>query len=286
MRLKGLIFCTVSFLASLFLFQNCSGTKFTDELTMQDTAGNPAVEIKYCEYNGKTDYRPGAFIKTFVSSSVAYNAECVEQSHECKDGSFTGALGFPTCGKNVPQDCQIGTDVIPHGTRVERWEAASVPYTGTCRSEQRECTNGSIPGSYTVKTPCVKQPPPTATGKMECRMRTGQSNSKILDLYEKWSDDSYRLKETCSNWHSQRDNDSWNCGKRTNGIYGQFTTVDAEESCCPNGWTVVNGLCMPIANAGQACYGSLNCADGLECRSDDFGGSAGTPPYGRSCKLK
>lgn len=281
MQFKSLALFSMAMVCTLVLFQNCSASKFTDQSTMQDTAGAPAIEIKYCEYNGKSDYRPGAIIKTFVSSSVAYNQECVEQSHTCVDGKFSGTLGFTTCARGVPQDCMIGTDVVAHGTSVERWEAASVPHTGTCRSQQRECTNGQISGSYTVKTACQKLPPPAPTGKLECQSRPG-ADQIVQDLYEKWSDGSLKLKESCSLATSQRANRGFNCGKITDGPYPNVGDIDSQPSCCPSGRVTVNGLCMPIVGVGGTCFANANCQDGLECGTDYANPSN---PYG-VCKTR
>lgn len=264
----------------IFVFQNCSSSSFSPIASSEGDVTDPVrLNNAKCEYDGK-EYWHGETIKTFSQSSVAYDKVCEQQTHTCDNGTFTGQIGFKDCGVGVARDCQIGADTIKHNAEVTRFESGSVAYNESCRSEVRRCTDGTIPGTYIVKN-CLPAQPPQALDVFKCQMREGQIEQKVEDLYQKWSDGTYKKVETCSNWHITRDNASWNCGKIMRGIYGAGAPTAAQPSCCPQDYTVTNGICHPIAQRGEACFGPLDCADGLECDTDRTSDST---PYDRTCQ--
>lgn len=267
----------------IFVFQNCSSSSFSPIASSTGDVTDPErLNNKKCEYDGN-EFWHGDTIQTYAQSSVAFGNSCVAQTHTCNNGIFSGTIGFKNCGVGVPRDCLIGTETITHNTESIRFEAALVAHNQSCRSEVRKCFDGSIPGSYTLKK-CAVQAPPTPLNEYSCVVRAGQSDNQVMDLHRKWSDGTTQKVETCSNWQSTRDNSGGNCGKLTNGIYGQYTTSDDQPSCCPAGKTTVNGLCMPVAQQGQACYGSNNCDNGFECRGNEA--TTATNPFGRRCQPK
>ena len=260
-----LFFCS---LFTMFAFQNCGKTEFgsASSSTEGDVTDPVILASKKCEYQGK-EYWHSNTIQTYRESSVAYNQTCKLETQTCTDGVWVGAIGYKDCGTEVPKDCKLGNDTIKHNQTVQRSEAASVTYDKECKEQTRTCVDGFLSGEYAAKA-CVRQAPPQPTGEFTCEVRDMNVTHLVEDLYEKWTDGSKRKVETCSNWQSQRQNSGFNCGKMTNGIYDAMTTIAPQKSCCPQGKVVVNGLCMPIAQLGQACFGKMNCADGLECNSN------------------
>lgn len=265
---------------TIFIFQNCNKSAFSPISSTDGDITDPVIaNSAKCEYDGK-QYLHSQKIITFKASSVAFDKQCEEQEHICNNGTWSGTIGFKNCGIDVARDCKIGDETISHGTTVERFLAATVPYNGNCQSEARRCWDGEINGSFAEKS-CSKQEPPHALNTFVCKQREGQSNHKVLDLYQKWSDGSSRKVETCSNWHAARDNASWNCGYRMDGIIGAGAPTASQPSCCPEGYTVTNGNCHPIAQRGQACFGPIDCADGLSCETDYLSDST---PHDRTCQ--
>lgn len=267
-------------LTAIFVFQNCSKSNFTPISSTSGDITDPVIaNSAKCEYDGKF-YFHSEKIVTFKESSVAFNKSCEQQEHVCNNGTWSGTIGYKDCALGVAKDCLIGSDTIKHNAEETRFQAASVPYNQTCQSEVRRCFDGSIPGSYAVKN-CSVQAPPSATDVYECKRRDGQSDQKVQDLYRKWTDGTSRKVEVCSNWHKTRSNASWNCGKIMNGIYGSGAPTSNQPSCCPQGYTVTNGNCHQIAQRGQACFGSIDCADGLKCETDRTSDST---PFDRTCQ--
>jgi hypothetical protein len=250
-----------------FAFQNCGKTNFNS--SSSDTSGDVTDPVilssKKCEYEGK-EYWHSETIQTYRESSVAFNQSCKLETQTCNNGAWEGAVGYRDCGTEVPKDCKLGNDTIKHNQTIQRFESSTVAFDKQCKEQTRTCVDGDLSGDYAQKN-CVPQQPPKPTGKFSCEVRDISVTNIVEDLYEVWSDGSKRKVETCSNWQSQRQNRGFNCGKLTDGIYDAWTTMAQQPTCCPVGKVTVNGKCMPIAQLGQACYGSMNCADGLECNS-------------------
>ena len=275
---------TAGSLAAIFIFQNCgSKSEFSPISSSEGDITDPVIaNSAKCEYDGKQYYHTQT-IKIFKESSVAFNKSCEQQEHICNNGNWSGTIGYKECAVGAVRDCLVGTETVKHNTEVTRFQATSVAYNQSCQSEVRRCFDGSISGSFIAKS-CVVHAPPSATNNYECKTRDAQNNNQLMDLYQKWTDGSSRKIEICSDWQQTQQNSGDNCGKLTNGIYGQYTTIAQQVSCCPQGKTTVNGLCMPYAQQGEACYGSNNCANGLECRGNEA--TTPTNPYGRRCQLR
>jgi len=58
-------------------------------------------------------------------------------------------------------DCVFNGVTVPHGSSVEAYFEESVPFGGTCLSEERVCNDGTLSGSYTHDS-CTEGPASTA----------------------------------------------------------------------------------------------------------------------------
>jgi hypothetical protein len=87
------------------------------------------------------------------------------------------------------------------------------------------------------------------------------------DIYEKYSDGSYKLKKECTNmWQSTKENPALNCGSKISGTSGADTGVILEAfTCCETGRVSIGGLCETENGLGEYCFADSQCRAGLTC---------------------
>jgi len=114
-----------------------------------------------CLFNGQT-IADGQTVQAFSSSSVAYGSTCQAETRTCSQGTLSGNNSFATCTVSAPANCNLSGQDVVSGSSVTAYQAATAPSGGSCVSESRVCSNGSLSGTYQYLS-CTGSPPPSGS---------------------------------------------------------------------------------------------------------------------------
>lgn len=114
-----------------------------------------------CSLYGQTVPHGGS-IQAFQSSSVS-SGSCVSQSRVCSNGTLSGTYQYLSCVRN----CSFNGAEVGHGSSVQAFAASSVPNGSTCVSQQRQCSDGTLSGSYAYSSCSVQPAAPSGTASCE-----------------------------------------------------------------------------------------------------------------------
>lgn len=285
--LFGLTFITLS-------FQNCSDTKFKEDqqlstsqiLTVTDAPVTPE-SIKDCVFNDQV-VKYGASISAFSSSSVPFNEVCLQEQRTCMgNGVLSGSFLYPTCQPGQPKDCQLDGKIVKHGLTGFFYTSKQVAANGVCLQIARTCDNGVLSGDQKAIYASCSVSEPVSLNKLVCKRRQGNLSEPPSylapgylpnggvgiksDIYESYSDGSFKLVEKCLDWQSDVQS-ALNCAKEISGDYQyNFGVVLKPAICCPVGRVAINGMCQKVSGQGGYCYADTQCEAGLYClkNSDD-----------------
>lgn len=168
---KKTVTLMIGFGSLFFLFQNCSPMQFSatesSSLLPQPQSlcdSNPQLPEcsqdrigLVCYFDGRA-YPEGSVVKAFISSSASASSSCVSENRVCENGNFTGSYQYASCEVNAPESCLFDGRTIPHGQGVPAYLQSSVPFGGTCESENRFCNHGALSGSYVFSSCQVGAP--------------------------------------------------------------------------------------------------------------------------------
>lgn len=175
----------------------------------------------------------------YQASSVPFGGTCVSEERVCNDGSLSGSYSRSSCAVTAPRTCTApwgGT--MAHGDRVTAYSASSVPYGSTCRSEERECSNGSLSGSYTQRA-CTVTPP------RDCRDPWGRT------LAHGASVTAYRLSSVPAGQQCQSEQRTCTNGSLS-GTYTKETCTVQPSECKVYDWSY--GLLATLASGQQGTF--------------------------------
>ena len=116
-----------------------------------------------CTFNGTT-IAHGSTVTAYLSDNPGAGQSCSSQTRTCNNGSLSGTYEYASCGDEDP--CTFNGESVPHGGSVTAYEFERVSAGGTCNSERRVCTNGSLSGSFAYNScetdlPVTPEPPTT-----------------------------------------------------------------------------------------------------------------------------
>ncbi|BEP95802.1 hypothetical protein GmRootA79_41860 [Acidovorax sp. A79] len=114
-----------------------------------------------CLFNGLTIGHSQS-VTAYQSSNVPFGSSCTSQARTCTSGSLSGSYNYASCTAGAPASCLFNGQLIGHGQNVTAYMSASTPAGGSCVSESRACTNGSLSGSYNFDA-CQATPQNTQT---------------------------------------------------------------------------------------------------------------------------
>lgn len=215
-----------------------------------------------CTFNGQT-IAHGTSINAYESSSVAFGSSCTSQSRTCSNGTLSGSYTNSTCSVAGAQNCSFNGETVNDGHSVTAYQAASVAYGSSCTSESRNCSNGSLSGSYSFGS-CSVQSPATCSFN-------GQTiaHGASLTAYQV---NSVAYGEECSS-------ETRNCSNGTlGGTYSNSScSVAAAAGCSFGGQTVDHGSSITAYLSDSVAYGQT-CA--TQTRSCSNGTLSGTYLYG------
>ena len=100
-----------------------------------------------CTFGGKT-VENFSSVTAYQSDTVAFGEQCVSETRSCNNGSLSGTYSYSSCSVSSAASCSFNGQVIGHGLSVTAYQSSSVPYGGSCSSENRICTNGTLTGFY------------------------------------------------------------------------------------------------------------------------------------------
>ena len=100
-----------------------------------------------CSFNGET-VNDGYSVTAYQAASVAYGSSCTSESRNCSNGSLSGSYSFGSCSVQSPATCSFNGQTIAHGASLTAYQVNSVAYGEECSSETRNCSNGTLGGTY------------------------------------------------------------------------------------------------------------------------------------------
>ncbi|HRZ33959.1 MAG TPA: hypothetical protein P5548_03625 [Candidatus Moranbacteria bacterium] len=135
-----------------------SGYAWSDELGWINFSGSSTGPTVYptctLPWGGTIDN--GQSVDAYSSSSVACGSSCdsVKQNRTCTNGVLSGTATNQNCSV-APCPCTTpwGTTVAS-GSSVDAYKDSYAPYGSECVKETRQCTDGSLNGSYTNQSCC------------------------------------------------------------------------------------------------------------------------------------
>ncbi len=164
---------------------------------------------------------------------------------------------------------------------IETYIKSVVPAGETCQKFQSRCNpaTGVFSPTPGFKTCSVLTSPPVSLGLYCVRREAGIADPPEFlpslphntdwyrdDIYEKFSDGTYKLKEKCSLWQSTKPNPGLNCGAKISGTSGaDIGSIITPITCCETGRVSINGLCETENDLGGYCYAASQCKAGQEC---------------------
>ena len=101
----------------------------------------------------------GLSVTAYAAASVPFGNTCASQVRTCTNGVLSGTYTAEACTVAAPVNCTLPWGgPIAHGQSVTAYAAASVPFGGTCASQVRTCSNGTLSGSYAAQSCSVGAP--------------------------------------------------------------------------------------------------------------------------------
>ena len=135
-----------------------SQTRTCTNGTLTGSYSNRTCSVAPCPCTSPwgTTVAHGSSITAYSSSSVACGSSCdsVKQNRTCTNGVLSGTATNQNCSV-APCPCTTpwGTTVAS-GSSVDAYKDSYAPYGSECVKETRQCTDGSLNGSYTNQSCC------------------------------------------------------------------------------------------------------------------------------------
>lgn len=200
----------------------------------------------------------GASIAAYQAASVPWNGTCSTETRACNNGTLSGTYSNKTCVVTAPTNCATpwGT-TVNHGASITAYQAASVPSDGTCASQTRTCTNGTLSGSY-ANSSCVKN--------CSTPWGTAVNNGAAVTAYQAatvaWNATCTSQSRTCSN------------GTLSGTYTNKACTVTAPLNCtAPWGGALTHGSSVTAYQAATVPYGSTCASQARTCTNGALSGS-------------
>lgn len=203
-----------------------------------------------CTFNGQT-YEHGSSVTAYFSSTVSFGSDCasVAESRTCNNGVLSGSAAFASCSPDAPKACVLNDITIPHGSYTTAYSSSSVQFGATCTSENRQCNNGVLSGSYQY-TSCAPQAPSSCTFNGNTYAH-GESVVAYSSATVPFSSDCANVAETrtCNN------------GSLSGSAAFASCTKDQPRACLFNGLTIAHGQLVVAAKESETL--------GVACQYED-----------------
>ena len=211
-----------------------------------------------CTFNGQA-VAHGTSINAYQAASVAFGSSCKSQSRTCSNGTLGGSYTNSTCSVAGAQNCSFNGETVNDGQSVTAYQAASVAYGSSCTSESRNCSNGSLFGSYSFGS-CSVQSPATCSFN-------GQTIAHDASLTA-YQVNSVAYGEECSS-------ETRNCSNGTlGGTYSNSScSVAAAAGCSFGGQTVDHGSSITAYLSDSVAYGQTCSTQTRSCSNGTLSGT-------------
>ena len=169
----------------------------------------------------------GQSVTAYQAASVAYGSSCTSESRNCSNGSLSGSYSFGSCTVQLPATCSFNGQTIAHDASLTVYKVNSVAYGEECSSETRNCSNGTLGGTYSNSSCSV-----AAAASCSFGGQTVAHGSSITAYLS----DSVAYGQTCAT-------QTRSCSNGTlSGTYTNSScSVATPASCSLNGQTVAHG---------------------------------------------
>ena len=163
----------------------------------------------------------------YQAASVSYGNSCTSKSRSCSNGSLSDSYSFGSCTVQSPATCSFNGQTIAHDASLTAYQVNSVAYGEECSSETRNCSNGTLGGTYSNSSCSV-----AAAASCSFGGQTVAQGSSITAYLS----DSVAYGQTCST-------QTRSCSNGTlSGTYTNSScSVATPASCSLNGQTVAHG---------------------------------------------
>ena len=210
-----------------------------------------------CTLNGQS-VGHGSNITAYQASSVAFGGSCVSEIRNCSNGTLSGSYNNSSCSVAAAAACTLNGQNIASGLSVTAYKSASVSFGNTCTSEVRNCSNGTLSGSYTQSSCTVAPAACSFNGQTVAEGST-------ITAYQTSSVD---YGSTCAS-------ESRSC---SNGILnGSYTntscSVAAAANCSFSGQTISHGGNVTAYQTPSVDYGSTCSSQMRSCSNGNLSGS-------------
>lgn len=130
--------------------RSCANGTLSGSLTNASCTVDAASD---CTLNGKTVVH-GASVTTYAKNLVPAGSQCQAENRTCSNGVLSGSSVYESCVvdsvvfTNQPKSCAFNGQTIPSDVAVKAYQSATVAFGQSCVSEQRQCLDGAMTGSF------------------------------------------------------------------------------------------------------------------------------------------
>lgn len=207
-----------------------------------------------CNFNGQV-VQNGKSITAYQNST----GTCTSETRVCTNGHLSGSYNFANCQSSGPAACLFNGETIAHGQSIVAYLVQSSVSTGSCQSETRICSNGSLSGSYSFSN-CSDS---SFNGCLFNGQTIAHGQSTVAYL-----NSSVTTEQTCQS-------QTRTCHNGTlSGSYNYAScTVDSPAACTFNGQTVAHGQTVIAFLASTVTSGQLCQSESRTCNNGTLSGS-------------
>lgn len=210
-----------------------------------------------CSFNGQSVVH-GQSVNAYQSSSVSFGQTCTSQQRTCSSGTLSGTYTFNACAVATAQNCTFNNQSIPHGSTVTAFQSATVPYGGSCTSQARLCTNGTLSGSYTNAS-CTVTPGASCTFDGQ-QIAHGSSVTAYQTATVPYGGQCTAEQRVCTN------------GTLSGSYINTGCSVSGGASCTFNGQNVAHGQSVTAYQSSSVAYGGQCSSEQRVCTNGSLSG--------------
>lgn len=211
-----------------------------------------------CLFNGQS-VAHGASVRAYTTSTVPYGSVCQESTRVCNNGVLSGTGSYATCSVNAPASCLFNGQTIPHGGSVKGYQNPSVPFGQSCVSEDRNCANGNLGGSYSFAS--------CSAGAPSSCLFNGQT------IAHGQSVTAYASSSVASGQSCVSQSRICNNGALSGSYAYSSCSVNAPASCLFNGQTIAHGQSVTAYASSSVSYGGSCSGQTRTCNNGLLSGS-------------
>ena len=110
-----------------------------------------------CDFSGRK-VLIGTSVVGYLSEVVPFGSECSAETRICSEGVLNGVNSYASCQVTPPSGCSFGEKDVAHGSSFTAYLSETVLFGESCQSEQRDCSDGTLSGSYNFELCLIEAP--------------------------------------------------------------------------------------------------------------------------------